>query len=84
MSLLTWVFLGLAAGFIASKFVNRTGGGVALDIILGIVGAVIGGSLFTTFGMEGVTGFNFYSVVVAVVGAALLLAAYHAVSRSAR
>ena len=83
MSLLAWVFFGLIAGFIASKIVNRTSGGVVLDIILGIVGAVIGGSLFTTFGMAGVTGFNFYSVLVAVVGAALLLAAYHAVSRNA-
>jgi uncharacterized membrane protein YeaQ/YmgE (transglycosylase-associated protein family) len=84
MSLLAWVFLGLIAGFIASKMVNRTGGGVVLDIVLGIVGAVIGGSLFTTFGMEGVTGFNFYSVFVAVVGAAILLVAYHAVSRGTR
>jgi len=83
MSLLSWVFLGLIAGFIASKIVNRTSGGLVLDIILGIVGAVIGGSLFTTFGAEGVTGFNLYSVLVAVVGAALLLAAYHTVSRGA-
>jgi uncharacterized membrane protein YeaQ/YmgE (transglycosylase-associated protein family) len=84
MSLLAWVFLGLIAGFIASKIVSRTGQGVVLDIILGIVGAVVGGSLFTTFGMAGVTGFNGYSLLVAVVGAAILLAAYHAVSRSAR
>jgi uncharacterized membrane protein YeaQ/YmgE (transglycosylase-associated protein family) len=84
MSLLAWVFLGLIAGFIASKFVNRAGQGLVLDIVLGIVGAVIGGSLFTTFGMEGVTGFNLYSLLVAVVGAVILLAAYHAVSRSAR
>jgi uncharacterized membrane protein YeaQ/YmgE (transglycosylase-associated protein family) len=83
MSLLAWVFLGLIAGFIASKLVNKTGKGVVLDIILGIAGAVIGGSLFTAFGMEGVTGFNLYSVLVAVVGAALLLVAYHAVFRSA-
>jgi len=84
MSLLAWIFLGLIAGFIASKIVNRAGRGVVLDIVLGIVGAVIGGSLFTTFGMEGVTGFNLYSVLVAVGGTALLLAAYHAVSRGAR
>lgn len=82
MSLLAWVFLGLIAGFIASKIVNKTGQGVVLDIVLGIVGAVIGGSLFTTLGMSGVTGFNLYSVFVAVVGAAIVLAAYHAVSRS--
>ena len=82
MSLLAWVFLGLIAGFIASKIVNRTGQGVVLDIVLGIVGAVIGGSLFTTLGMSGVTGFNLYSVFVAAVGAAIVLAVYHAVSRS--
>ena len=75
MSLLAWIFLGLIAGFIASKIVNRAGRGVVLDIVLGIVGAVIGGSLFTTIGMEG--------AFVAVIGAALLLAAYHAVSRGA-
>jgi uncharacterized membrane protein YeaQ/YmgE (transglycosylase-associated protein family) len=84
MSLLAWVFLGLIAGFIAGKIVNRTGQGFVLDIVLGIVGAVIGGSLFTTLGMSGVTGFNLYSLLVAVMGAAILLAAYHAVSRSAR
>jgi uncharacterized membrane protein YeaQ/YmgE (transglycosylase-associated protein family) len=84
MSLLAWVFLGLIAGFIAGKIVNRTGQGFVLDIVLGIVGAVIGGSLFTTLGMSGVTGFNLYSLLVAVMGAAILLAAYHAVSRNAR
>jgi uncharacterized membrane protein YeaQ/YmgE (transglycosylase-associated protein family) len=84
MSLLAWVFLGLIAGFIASKIVSRTGQGLVLDITLGIVGAIIGGSLFTTFGMAGVTGFNAYSLLIAVVGAAILLAAYHAVSRSTR
>jgi uncharacterized membrane protein YeaQ/YmgE (transglycosylase-associated protein family) len=84
MSLLAWVFLGLIAGFIASKIVSRTGQGLVLDITLGVVGAIIGGSLFTTFGMAGVTGFNAYSLLIAVVGAAILLAAYHAVSRSTR
>jgi uncharacterized membrane protein YeaQ/YmgE (transglycosylase-associated protein family) len=83
MSLLAWVFLGLIAGFIASKIVSRTGQGLVLDITLGIVGAIIGGSLFTIFGMAGVTGFNAYSLLIAVVGAAILLAAYHGVSRSA-
>jgi uncharacterized membrane protein YeaQ/YmgE (transglycosylase-associated protein family) len=81
MSLLAWIVLGLIAGFIASKIVNKTGQGAVLDIVLGIVGAVIGGSLFTTLGMAGVTGFNLYSLLVAVVGAVLLLVVYHAVSR---
>ena len=81
MSLLAWIVLGLIAGFIASKIVSGTGQGVVLDIVLGIVGAVIGGWLFNTFGMAGVGGFNLYSLFVAVVGAALLLVVYHAVSR---
>jgi uncharacterized membrane protein YeaQ/YmgE (transglycosylase-associated protein family) len=73
MSLLAWAFVGFIAGFIASKIVNRTGRGLELDIVFGIVGAVIGGSLFTILGMERVT--------AVVVGAAVLLTAYQAVSR---
>jgi len=84
VSLLTWIVLGLVAGFIASKIVNRTGEGFALDIVLGIVGAVVGGWLATTFGMEEVTGFDAYSLLVSVVGAVLLLVLYHTVYRRAR
>jgi uncharacterized membrane protein YeaQ/YmgE (transglycosylase-associated protein family) len=80
MSLIVWIVLGLVAGFIASKLVNRTGEGMLLDILLGIVGSVVGGWLFRAFGMPGVTGLNVYSVVVAVIGAAVLLIAYHALS----
>jgi uncharacterized membrane protein YeaQ/YmgE (transglycosylase-associated protein family) len=80
MSLLAWIVLGLIAGFIASKLIYNTGQGLVLDIVLGIVGAVVGGWLFTTFGMAGVTGFNLYSMLVAVVGAALFLVVYHAVT----
>jgi len=83
MSLLAWIILGLIAGFLASKIVNNTGQGAILDIVLGIVGAVIGGWLFTTFGMVGLTGFNLYSVFVSMVGAVVLLVVYHAVSRGA-
>ena len=82
MSLLAWIVLGLVSGFIASKLINRTGEGVILDIVLGIVGAVVGGWLFNTFGMAGVTGFNLYSLLVAVVGASALLVVYHAVFRT--
>ncbi|MGA7178459.1 MAG: GlsB/YeaQ/YmgE family stress response membrane protein [Thiobacillaceae bacterium] len=81
MSLVAWIILGLIAGFSASKIVSGTGQGIVIDIVLGIVGAVIGGWLFTTFGMAGVAGFNLYSLLVAVVGAVLLLVVYHAVSR---
>ena len=83
MSIIAWILLGLISGFIASKLINRTGEGVVLDILLGIVGAVVGGWLFNTFGMAGITGFNLYSLLVAVVGAAALLVVYHALFRRA-
>ena len=81
MSLIAWIVLGLIAGFIASKLVNKTGEGMLLDILLGIVGAVVGGWLFHTFGMPGVSGLNLYSLVVAVIGAAVFLIVYHALTR---
>lgn len=83
MSILAWIVLGLLAGFIGSKIVNKTGEGVLLDIILGIVGAIVGGWLFNTFGAAGVTGLNFYSLLVAVVGSVLFLVIYHAIRRAA-
>jgi uncharacterized membrane protein YeaQ/YmgE (transglycosylase-associated protein family) len=81
MSFIAWIVLGLLAGFIASKLVNKTGEGMLMDIVLGVVGAVIGGWLFRTFGMPGVTGLNVYSLIVAVVGAAVFLILYHALTR---
>jgi uncharacterized membrane protein YeaQ/YmgE (transglycosylase-associated protein family) len=83
MSILGWIVLGLIAGFIASKIVNREGEGVVLDIVLGIVGAVIGGWLMATFGEAGITGFNVYSMLVAVIGAVVLLIVVHAIRRIA-
>ncbi len=76
-----WIVLGLIAGFIGSKLVNKTGEGLLLDIILGIVGAVVGGWLFNTFGAAGVSGLNLYSIFVAVVGAVIVLVAYHMIRR---
>jgi uncharacterized membrane protein YeaQ/YmgE (transglycosylase-associated protein family) len=81
MSILAWLVLGLISGFIASKLVNKTGEGILLDIVLGIVGAVVGGWLFNTLGHTGVTGLNIYSMFVAVVGAVVVLVAYHALFR---
>jgi uncharacterized membrane protein YeaQ/YmgE (transglycosylase-associated protein family) len=81
MSFLAWIILGLIAGFIGSKVVNKTGEGVLLDIILGIVGAVVGGWLFTMFGAHGVTGLNIYSIFVAAIGAIIVLVIYHALFR---
>jgi uncharacterized membrane protein YeaQ/YmgE (transglycosylase-associated protein family) len=79
MSIIAWLILGLIAGFIASKIVNRTGEGVILDIVLGIVGALVGGFLFSIFGAGGVTGLNLYSILVAVIGAIVVLWIYHAI-----
>ena len=81
MSILAWLVLGLIAGFIGSKLVNKSGEGVVLDIVLGIIGAFVGGWLFTTFGAAGVTGLNLYSMLVAVVGAVIVLVVYHAIFR---
>ena len=83
MSILAWIVLGLIAGFISSKFVNKTGEGILLDIVLGIVGAVVGGYIFQMMGHSGVTGLNIYSLLVAVVGAVLFLLIYHALRRAA-
>ena len=58
MSILAWIVLGLIAGFIASKIYVGTGQGILMDIVLGIVGAVVGGYLFDMLGAGGITGFN--------------------------
>ena len=81
MSILAWIILGLISGFIGSKIVNRSGEGVILDIVLGVIGAVVGGFLFNQFGAAGVTGLNLYSLLVAVVGAIVVLVLYHMVAR---
>jgi uncharacterized membrane protein YeaQ/YmgE (transglycosylase-associated protein family) len=81
MSILSWVLLGLIAGFLGSKIVNRHGEGIFLDIVLGIVGAVLGGYLFSVFGAGRVTGLNLYSVLVATAGAILVLVVYHGIRR---
>jgi uncharacterized membrane protein YeaQ/YmgE (transglycosylase-associated protein family) len=82
VSIIAWIILGLIAGFIASKIVNRQGEGLILDIVLGIVGAVIGGWIMAFFGGQGVTGFNLYSILVAIGGAVVLLVVVHAVRRA--
>jgi uncharacterized membrane protein YeaQ/YmgE (transglycosylase-associated protein family) len=80
MSIIAWIILGLIAGFIASKIVNKQGEGFFLDIVLGIVGALVGGFIFTALGASGVTGFNLYSLIVAVIGAIVVLVLYHAIA----
>jgi uncharacterized membrane protein YeaQ/YmgE (transglycosylase-associated protein family) len=82
MTIIGWLLLGLISGYIASKIVNKHGEGVVLDIVLGIVGALVGGWLFAQFGGAGVNGFNLYSMFVAVIGAIVVLVIYHAVRRA--
>lgn len=81
MSILAWIVLGIIAGFLGSKIVNKTGEGLMLDLVLGIIGAVVGGFLFNQFGAAGVSGLNLYSLLVAVIGAVIVLVLYHAVVR---
>jgi uncharacterized membrane protein YeaQ/YmgE (transglycosylase-associated protein family) len=82
MGIIAWIILGLIAGFIGSKIVNRTGQGFFLDIALGVVGAVVGGFIFSLFGSTGVTGLNIWSLIVAVIGAIVVMVAYRAVVKS--
>ena len=78
MSFFAWIVLGLVAGFIGSKLVNRRGEGILLDVLLGVVGAMVGGWLFHVFGAAGVNGLNLYSLFVAVIGSVGFLVTYHA------
>src|ERR1700736_1176742 len=79
MSFFAWIVLGLVAGFIGSKLVNHTGEGLIRDVLLGVVGAFIGGYLFSLFGASGVTGLKLYSLLVGVVAAVVFLVVYHTV-----
>jgi len=81
MSIIGWIVLGLIAGFIGSKIVNRSGQGIVIDIVLGIIGAIVGGWLFGIIGHVGITGFNLYSMFVAVIGSVIVLLVYHAIRR---
>ena len=81
MGFIAWLVLGALAGFIASKIVDKQGKGLLINIVLGIVGAELGGLVFRFFGMSGVTGSNLYSLLVAVLGAVVLLWIYHGLIR---
>jgi uncharacterized membrane protein YeaQ/YmgE (transglycosylase-associated protein family) len=80
MGIISWIVLGLIAGFIGSKIVDSQGQGLWLNIALGIVGALVGGFLFSLFGASGVTGFNLYSMIVAIVGSIVVLLIYNALA----
>jgi uncharacterized membrane protein YeaQ/YmgE (transglycosylase-associated protein family) len=78
MDLLSFILLGLVAGFIGSRVVNKTGSGIVVDTAIGLLGAVVGGYLSRTVGAHGVTGFNLPSLIIAVIGAVIVLLAYRA------
>jgi uncharacterized membrane protein YeaQ/YmgE (transglycosylase-associated protein family) len=80
MSIIAWLILGLIAGFVASKIVNARGQGIALDMALGIIGALVGGFIFDAAGKVGVTGFNAWSLLVATIGSIIVLILYHALT----
>jgi uncharacterized membrane protein YeaQ/YmgE (transglycosylase-associated protein family) len=77
MSIIGWLILGLIAGFVASRIVNAQRQGIALDIALGIIGALVGGFIFDAVGTVGVTGFNAWSLLVAIIGSIIVLVLYH-------
>jgi uncharacterized membrane protein YeaQ/YmgE (transglycosylase-associated protein family) len=80
MGILSWIILGLIAGFIGSKIVDKQGQGFWLNMALGIIGALVGGFLFSLFGSSGVTGLNIWSMIVAIVGSVVVLLIYNAVA----
>lgn len=74
MELLAFLVLGGIAGWIASLIMGTDASqGIFLNVVVGVIGAFIGGMLFNAFGSSGVSGFNIYSLVVAVLGAVVLL-----------
>ena len=80
MGFFAWLVMGLIAGFIASKLVYKQGEGVFMEIVLGIIGAVVGGFIADGLGLTGITGFDLYSILVSVVGAVIVLMVYHAMT----
>ena len=81
MSILAWLVVGLIAGFLASKVVNKAGSGLVMDIVLGVIGALVGGFMFNFFGHSAPTGINLYSIFVSFIGAVVVLVIYHAFVR---
>lgn len=76
---IAWIVIGLIAGWIASKIVNKEGSGFVLDLVLGLAGSIIGGVILQALGGTGFTGLNLWSLLVAVLGAIVLLVLYHAI-----
>jgi uncharacterized membrane protein YeaQ/YmgE (transglycosylase-associated protein family) len=80
MGIISWIILGLIAGYIGSKIVDKQGQGFWLNIALGIIGALVGGFIFDLIGSTGVTGLNIWSMIVAIIGSVVVLLIYNAVT----
>ena len=72
MGIILWIIFGAIVGFIASNIMGK-GQGLLWDIILGMIGAVVGGFIMNAFNQAGITGFNLYSLLVAVIGAVIVI-----------
>jgi uncharacterized membrane protein YeaQ/YmgE (transglycosylase-associated protein family) len=84
MGIIAWIILGLIAGWIASKIMHGSGSGLMINLVLGVVGAFVGGILISALGGVGITGFNLWSLVVAVLGAVVVLWIYNAIASRRR
>jgi uncharacterized membrane protein YeaQ/YmgE (transglycosylase-associated protein family) len=78
MGIVAWLVVGLIAGFIGSKIVNKSGEGLVRDMILGVIGGLVGGAIFSALGSTGVTGIDLWSIFVAIIGSIIVLVVYHA------
>lgn len=77
MSIIGWLILGLIAGWVASKIVDHHGSGIIMDVVLGLIGALVGGFVYARLGGQGITGFNIVSMLVAIAGAVVVLFIYN-------
>lgn len=74
MGIILWIIFGAIAGWLASMFMGTDGSqGTLTDIIMGIIGSIVGGFLMNMVGQSGVTGFNLYSFLVAIIGAVVVI-----------
>ena len=84
MSIIAWLVAGFIVAFIANKIMDKAGAGFTLDLLLGLTGAVIAGFVFTRVGRHDVLEFNLWGAIVSLIGAAIVLAVHHAVSKAPR
>jgi len=81
MGVISWIILGLLAGWIAGFFVNKPTSGLLQNLALGVVGAVVGGIIVSALGFGGVSGVNIWSIIVSVIGAIVVVWIYNAIKR---